>query len=126
MPLKTSVSVFSKQAQPGVRRRNVRERPSFRTVRRRPRTSANFTPPFPPVLSCLPYLAYLTYLTVASRTSQIAQIGKRQLELSNLQKVLYPDDHIIKAELIQYYVNIAPTILAHIKGRPLSLVRYPD
>src|SRR5215471_18266407 len=63
---------------------------------------------------------------MASRTSQIAQVGKRQLELSNLQKVLYPDDHIIKAELIQYYVQIAPTILAHIKGRPLSLVRYPD
>src|SRR5207237_8284456 len=61
-----------------------------------------------------------------SRTSQIAQVGKRKLELSNLQKVLYPDDHIVKAELIEYYLKIAPTILAHIKGRPLSLVRYPD
>jgi bifunctional non-homologous end joining protein LigD len=61
-----------------------------------------------------------------SRTSQIAQVGKRQLELSNLQKVLYPDDNIVKAELIQYYLQIAPTILAHIKGRPLSMVRYPD
>ena len=30
-----------------------------------------------------------------SRTSQIAQVGKRKIELSNLQKVLYPDDHII-------------------------------
>jgi len=61
-----------------------------------------------------------------SRTSQIAQVGKRQIELSNLQKVLYPDDQIVKAELIQYYLQIAPTILAHLKGRPLSLVRYPD
>src|SRR5262245_55580202 len=60
------------------------------------------------------------------RTSQIAQVGKRQLELSNLNKVLYPDDHIVKAELIEYYLKIAPTILAHLKGRPLSLVRYPD
>ena len=60
------------------------------------------------------------------RTAQIAQVGKRTLELSNLSKVLYPDDHIVKAELIQYYVAIAPTILAHVKGRPLSLVRYPD
>src|SRR5215469_13523018 len=63
---------------------------------------------------------------MASRTSQIAQVGKRQLELSNLQKVLYPDDHIVKAELIQYYLKIAPTVLAHLKGRPLSLVRFPD
>src|SRR6267378_551290 len=61
-----------------------------------------------------------------SRTSQIAQVGKRKIELSNLQKVLYPDDHITKAQLIEYYVKIAPTILAHVKGRPLSLVRYPD
>jgi len=61
-----------------------------------------------------------------SRTSQVAQVGKRKIELSNLQKVLYPDDHIIKAQLIEYYVRIAPTILAHVKGRPLSLVRYPD
>jgi DNA ligase D-like protein (predicted ligase)/DNA ligase D-like protein (predicted polymerase)/DNA ligase D-like protein (predicted 3'-phosphoesterase) len=56
----------------------------------------------------------------------MAQVGKRQLELSNLQKVLYPDDHIVKAELIEYYLKIAPTILSHAKGRPLSLVRYPD
>src|SRR5256885_15907410 len=61
-----------------------------------------------------------------TRTSQIAQVGKRKLELSNLQKVLYPDDQIVKAELIAYYLKVAPTILAHLKGRPLSLVRYPD
>lgn len=60
------------------------------------------------------------------RTAQIVQVGKRKIELSNLQKVLFPEDHIIKAELIEYYLKIAPTILAHIKGRPLSLVRYPD
>src|SRR6266853_643866 len=61
-----------------------------------------------------------------SRTSQIAQVGKRTLELSNLKKVLYPDDHIVKAELVEYYLKIAPTILAQVKGRPLSFVRYPD
>jgi bifunctional non-homologous end joining protein LigD len=61
-----------------------------------------------------------------SRKSQIALIGKRKIELSNLEKVLYPDDHIIKAQIIEYYVKLAPTILAHMKGRPLSMVRYPD
>src|SRR5690348_15750247 len=63
---------------------------------------------------------------MAARTSQIAQVGKRRIELSNLNKVLYPDDGIIKAQLIEYYFKIAPTILAHVKGRPLSLVRFPD
>jgi bifunctional non-homologous end joining protein LigD len=60
------------------------------------------------------------------RSSQIAQVGKREIELSNLDKILYPDDHIVKAQLIEYYFKIAPTILAHVKGRALSLVRYPD
>jgi len=58
-------------------------------------------------------------------TSKVS-IGKHQIELSNLQKVLFPEAHIIKAELIEYYLKVAPTILRHIKGRPLSLVRFPD
>ncbi len=60
------------------------------------------------------------------KTSQLTQVGKRKIELSNLDKVLYPADQILKAELIEYYLKMAPTILAHLKGRPLSLVRYPD
>jgi len=54
------------------------------------------------------------------------EVGKQTLELSNLSKVLYPDDGFTKAEIIEYYLTLAPTILRHIKGRPLSLVRFPD
>jgi bifunctional non-homologous end joining protein LigD len=61
-----------------------------------------------------------------ARTAQQVQIGKRKLELSNLNKVLWPEDGVTKAELIHYYLAIAPTILNHIRGRPLSLVRFPD
>jgi len=60
------------------------------------------------------------------RSSQTAQVGRRKLELSNLEKILFPGDGILKAELIEYYLKVAPTLLAHVKGRPLSLVRYPD
>ena len=60
------------------------------------------------------------------RTSQTVQVGRRKIELSNLEKVFYPDGPILKAELIAYYLQVAPTVLAHLKGRPLSLVRYPD
>lgn len=60
------------------------------------------------------------------RTSQVTRVGRRTLELSNLDKVLYPDEGIVKAQLIEFYYRMAPTILAHLKGRPLSLVRYPD
>lgn len=61
-----------------------------------------------------------------ARTAQLVKVGKRTIELSNLKKVLFPDDNIIKAELVQYYLKLAPTILAHSKRRPLSVVRYPD
>jgi DNA ligase D-like protein (predicted polymerase)/DNA ligase D-like protein (predicted ligase)/DNA ligase D-like protein (predicted 3'-phosphoesterase) len=61
-----------------------------------------------------------------AKTSRVVQVGKRKLELSNLNKVLWPEAGITKAELIQYYLAISPTILNHIRGRPLSLVRFPD
>ncbi len=61
-----------------------------------------------------------------ARSSQVVQVGRRKIELSNLKKVLWPEDGVLKAELIQYYLTIAPTILAHIQGRPMSLVRFPD
>ena len=61
-----------------------------------------------------------------ARKSQVVQVGKRKLELSNLDKILYPEDEIVKAEIIQYYLKVAPSFLAHAKNRPLSLVRFPD
>jgi len=61
-----------------------------------------------------------------AKSSQYVRVGKRNIELSNLEKVLWPEDDVLKAELIEYYLAIAPTVLAHIKGRPLSLVRFPD
>ncbi len=63
---------------------------------------------------------------MAKRTSQFVQVGKRRLELSNLSKILFPEDGLVKAEVVQYYLQIAPTILHHIKGRALSLIRFPE
>ena len=57
---------------------------------------------------------------------QVAQVGKRTLEISNLDKVLFPDDNVVKAEVIEYYLRIAPTLLNHVKGRALTLIRFPD
>ena len=63
---------------------------------------------------------------MAKKQSQWAQVGKRKVELSNLEKILFPEDDILKAEVIQYYLSVAPTILQHIKGRALTLIRFPD
>jgi bifunctional non-homologous end joining protein LigD len=61
-----------------------------------------------------------------AKKSQWAQVGKRKVELSNLDKVLFPEDGITKAEVIEYYLKIAPTLLQHVKGRALTLIRFPD
>ena len=52
-------------------------------------------------------------------------IEGRRLRLSNLDKVLYPDG-FTKAQVIDYYVRIAPVMLPHLAGRPLTLKRYPN
>src|SRR5258706_641017 len=61
-----------------------------------------------------------------AKKSTWTTIGKRKIELSNLEKVLFPDDGIVKAEIIEYYLKIAPTLLNHVKGRALTLIRFPD
>jgi bifunctional non-homologous end joining protein LigD len=61
-----------------------------------------------------------------AKKAQWVQVGKRKLEVSNLEKVLYPEDAILKAEVIEYYLKIAPTLLNHVKGRALTLIRFPD
>ena len=61
-----------------------------------------------------------------AKKSQWTLVGKRKLELSNLEKVLFPEDGVTKAEIIEYYLKIAPTLLQHIKGRALTLIRFPD
>jgi len=54
------------------------------------------------------------------------QVSGRTLVLTNLGKVLYPDTGFTKAEVLDYYQRVAPALLPHIAGRPLTLRRYPD
>ena len=54
------------------------------------------------------------------------EVGGRRLDLTNLDKVLYPDVGVVKAEVIEYYLKVAPFILRHLKGRMMTLVRFPD
>lgn len=53
-------------------------------------------------------------------------VENRILQLSNLDKVLWPDTGYTKSDLIQYYREIAPTLLPHLRNRPLTLTRCPD
>jgi bifunctional non-homologous end joining protein LigD len=52
--------------------------------------------------------------------------GKRELKLSNLDKVFWPDEGITKGDLLRYYREIAPVLIPHLKDRPFTMKRYPD
>lgn len=58
-------------------------------------------------------------------TTQVTVDG-RQLTVSNLDKVLYPAAGFAKGQVIDYYARIAPVMLPHLKGRPITLKRYPN
>jgi bifunctional non-homologous end joining protein LigD len=53
-------------------------------------------------------------------------IGRRAVDITRPDKVLFPDDGITKRDLVAYYRRIAKWILPHIEDRPLTLERYPD
>jgi len=50
----------------------------------------------------------------------------RKIRVSNLDKVLYPETGFTKADVIQYYIKIAPVLLPHVRNRALTLKRYPN
>ena len=62
---------------------------------------------------------------MASAKVQV-EIGGRTLSVSNLDKVLYPEASFTKAEVIDYYVRIAPVLLAHLGDRGITMRRFPD
>lgn len=61
-----------------------------------------------------------------ARASQTVEIDGRSVKLTNLDKVLYPDDGFTKGEILDYYARIAPVMLPHLAGRPVTFIRYPD
>jgi len=52
--------------------------------------------------------------------------GLTKVELSNLDKILYPELKITKGQIIEYYIKIAPKMLDLLAQRPLVLTRFPD
>jgi bifunctional non-homologous end joining protein LigD len=57
---------------------------------------------------------------------QQVEVGGRRLGLSNLDKVLWPATGTTKGDMVRYYAEIAPVLLPHLSGRPVTLNRFPD
>jgi bifunctional non-homologous end joining protein LigD len=58
-------------------------------------------------------------------TSEVEVEGRR-FRLSNLDKVLWPAAGFTKGQMLDYYTCVAPTLLPHVSGRPMTLRRFPD
>jgi bifunctional non-homologous end joining protein LigD len=56
----------------------------------------------------------------------VLTVGRRKVQVSNLEKVLYPGGRFTKAQVIEYYTRVAKYLLPHLKNRPVTLKRYPD
>ena len=57
---------------------------------------------------------------------QEVEVAGRRVRLTNLDKILWPETGFTKAQMIEYYVRVAPWLLPHLAGRPLTLRRFPN
>ena len=63
---------------------------------------------------------------LASADSDIElKLGKRQVRLTNLDKVFWPEQGITKRRLLQYYADMSPVLLPHLRDRAMVMKRYP-
>ena len=53
------------------------------------------------------------------------RVGRRQVRLTSAERVLFPGDGVTKGDLAEYYVEIGPLIVPHLRDRPFTLKRYP-
>jgi bifunctional non-homologous end joining protein LigD len=60
------------------------------------------------------------------KKKSVVTVEGRELALSNLDKVLYPEVGFTKGQVIDYYRRVAEALLPHLRGRPLTMKRYPD
>jgi bifunctional non-homologous end joining protein LigD len=56
----------------------------------------------------------------------VLAFGDRQVKLTNLQKVFWPELGITKRDLLQYYADVSPWLLPHLKDRAMVMKRYPN
>jgi len=107
-----------------VRERPVRPRPLVEAAERKaiPEVESMVHSGDPPQAVTAQELAELESLGKAGPW----QVGGHRLNLTNLDKVLFPAIGATKRDLIRYYVTIAPILLPYLRDRPLNTDRWPD
>jgi bifunctional non-homologous end joining protein LigD len=59
-------------------------------------------------------------------SSRIVEVDGRELKLTNLDKVLYPKVGFSKGEMVDYYAKVAEAMVPHLRGRAVTLRRFPE
>jgi DNA ligase D len=77
----------------------------------------------PPEACCPPEGGFASVATLGSSEMRI---GAREVQLTNLDKVYFPDRNLTKGDLVRYYLEVADCVLPHIRRRPMQMLRYPD
>jgi DNA ligase D len=54
------------------------------------------------------------------------RIGRREVAVTNPDKVFFPKVGLTKGDLVRYYVDVAPHLLPHVRRRPMQMLRYPN
>lgn len=53
-------------------------------------------------------------------------VNNKELTMTNLDRELWPDDGVLKHDLVRYYIEVAPYLLPHLRDRPLVVQRFPE
>lgn len=61
-----------------------------------------------------------------AKASTTLQVGAHDIEVTSPNKLLFPGERITKAELVAYYRDVAPFMVPHLAGRPLTLHCFPS
>jgi bifunctional non-homologous end joining protein LigD len=64
--------------------------------------------------------------TGIDRNAPILRLGAKEVHLTHLDRVYYPETGYTKAEVLDYYLSVAPYLLPHLSGRALTLERWPE
>jgi bifunctional non-homologous end joining protein LigD len=62
----------------------------------------------------------------ATRGDVELDVGDRRVRLTNLGKVFFPEIGATKRDLLQYYADVAPVLLPHLRDRAMVMKRYPN
>ena len=60
------------------------------------------------------------------RERAVLRLGRRSLQLTNLEKVFWPELGLTKRDLLQYYADLAHVLLPHLRDRAMVMKRYPN